>query len=58
LFPDLAKLNEHIDDHQVEIAARASEFNLAIVVTNQITRQNLIEAKSRSIFGSEQKSDF
>jgi hypothetical protein len=49
LIPRLSKHNEHIDDHQFEIAALVASFNLAQVVTETLTRDDLIMAKRRQI---------
>ena len=49
LIPRLSKHNEHIDDHQFEIASLVASFNLAQVVTDKLTREDLITAKSRRI---------
>ena len=49
LIPRLSKHNEHIDDHQFEIASLVASFNLAQVVTDKLTREDLIASKSRRI---------
>ena len=49
VIPRLAKYNEHIDDHQLEIASLVESFNLAQVVTETLTRDDLIMAKRRQI---------
>lgn len=49
LIPRLSKHDEHIDDHQFEIASLVASFNLAQVVTDKLTREDLLAAKRRQI---------
>jgi UDP-N-acetylglucosamine transferase subunit ALG13 len=49
LIPRLSKHSEHIDDHQFEIASLVASFNLAQVITDKLTREDLLAAKRRHI---------
>ena len=51
VVPRLAKLKEHIDDHQVELAGYFSKIDLVFVPTDEITREVLVQNSQYRIIG-------
>jgi UDP-N-acetylglucosamine transferase subunit ALG13 len=49
LIPRLAENSEHIDNHQLEIASVVSNLNLCTVVTDKLSRVDLIQASHKRI---------
>ena len=44
LIPRLSRFGEHIDDHQLQIAALVSKLDLGLVINEGIERSNLVNA--------------
>jgi UDP-N-acetylglucosamine transferase subunit ALG13 len=49
LIPRLSSLDEHIDNHQFEIASLVANLGLAVVVTDELNRDILYAVKNRRV---------